>query len=283
MELKIFKSFKLEEEIIRHIARLKLGLEETGNLNDVTVRIYKCARRHAGRFGQYFIISYDRKTAAPQRCFLKIPPALNSNEESIVRNLGLFNREAGLYSNVFDKILKPEDGDIIPKFYFTQTNKILVTDEMEMKNYVRLGKLLPLNYDHCCAALKTLATFHARSLIYEEKVSGHSLLDDCESNWNVHLQLRPYDSLMQKYYSGIGHSLAECFRFIPQLIPLELKKFTREFQKAVNTLFPTVTARDFSNMRVLCHSDAQVSNLMFSYKHDGKPDKCCLFDFQFVK
>lgn len=282
MELHICPGFSLSEQVIRDIAYLKtngLGPEE---INKITVRIYSCGRRYAGRFGRYFLLSFDN-TPKLLRCFVKIPPSLNSNEESIVRNLGLFNREAEMYAMVFTKILKNEDSDIIPKFYYAQMNHVIITDEMVTNDYRKIGKLCSLGYEHVCVALKSLARFHARSIIYEEKVSGYSLLDDCEVTWHVRLQLRPYDSLMQKYYSGIGHSLTEAFRYIPQFIPLELRRFTREFQKAANSLFPTITAKEFSSMRVLCHSDLQTSNLLFHYNRNGRPDKCCMIDFQFVK
>ncbi|XP_051154408.1 uncharacterized protein LOC127277359 [Leptopilina boulardi] len=282
MELNICPGFSISEQIIRDIAYLKtegLGPEE---INKITVRIYTCGKRYIGRFGRYFLLSFDN-TPQILRCFVKIPPSLNSNEESLVRNLGLFNREAEMYAIVFPKIMKLEDSDIIPKFYYAQMNHVLVIDEMGTNNYQTIGKMCCIGYEHCCCVLKTLARFHARSIIYEEKVSGYSLLDDCEITWQVRLQLRPYDSLMQKYYSGIGHSLTEVFQFIPQLLTLDVKRFIHEFQKAANALFPTITDKEFSSMRVLCHSDLQTSNLLFSYDEDDNPHKCCMIDFQFVK
>lgn len=220
------------------------------------------------------------------RLFVKIRKVKNINNQfSILKSLGLFYREIEIYSAVFPKILKIEDEDIVPKFYHAENDHVLIIDDMKSKHYRAINKMHSLDLAHCLIALKTLAKFHARSIVYHKKNIDTTPLINYTRQYSEteKIMIRETESFLRIYFNSIGHCLADSFHLIKEFETLECKKFKLIFLEMVDKFFDVVAHPNFSKLPVLCHSDLVASNLLFRYNDNNEPVTCCFLDFQFAK
>ena len=235
-----------------------------------------------GYLGQYFYLkaSVARPESPTDRrnvnFFIKIRPLKGTKQYDVVCNSGMFNREIRLYTKVFSEILDQSDKKYIPECYLGIENEMLVLDDVISKGYRNLkNKLDPLDLDHCNIVIETLAKFHAKSVIFEER-NKMNLLDLCHEKKII---IRSYDEPLPFVFE-IG---LKCALSVIDSLP-ELDSSTREKFK---TLLIEIHSKFHEKLRpcpkkrnVQLHGDLWTNNLMFKYNSDGKPEKCYFIDFQ---
>ncbi|XP_043476900.1 uncharacterized protein LOC122507942 [Leptopilina heterotoma] len=287
MEIPLTGDIILSDKTVKRIIKLKTDhLCNIIDLKDVKINLNFLVNDNCQK-NRYATIKINSPVINEElRVFLKIREIKNINNQfSIVKRLGLFYREIEIYSSVFPKILKIEDEDIIPKFYHNENDSVLIIDDMKSKNYRAINKMHSLDLSHCIIALKTLAKFHARSIVYHKKnIETLPLIDYTRKYSNTEkIMIHETESYLRIYFNSIAHCLADSFHLIKEFETLECKKFKLIFLEMVDKFFDVVAHPNFSKLPVLCHSDLVASNLLFRYNDNNEPVTCCFVDFQFTK
>ena len=237
-----------------------------------------------GRNGQYHYIRANLWHPSPPQLsfisfFVKISAPKHTRKYNTVCNLGLFDREVALYTSIFPEILHCSDLDIIPECFYGVQDNFLILDDMHFRGFKMVKRFTDLDFNHCKAVLETLATFHARSIIWEEK--NISMVDKCDSE---DVGLESFDDKMQLRLNCIAYSATYVLEVIPEFKTLNYSKFKLEFLKLVSGHFEKLITID-PNITpcALCHCDLLESNILFRYNLKDIPIKSCILDFQYVR
>lgn len=291
MDIELTPDLCLSHQTVKKIIKKKT--EHLGNLVDLeNLRPnLNFIKPSSGKRGIYATIEFTSDHPVVQdsihrlSVFLKIRVMKNINNQfNIVKTVGLFYREIEVYSYVFTKILKSNDEDIVPKFFHAEKDIILVIEDMISKNYKTINKMRALDLSHCKVVLKSLARFHARTIIYQEMVTAYPLLGYSKQySPTEKITISQPESYLRVHFRGIGQKLADDFYLMRELQNLDYKKFKHDFIEMVGNFFDKIAHLSFSKLRVLCHSDLVASNLLFRYNDNNEPLTCCFVDFQFTK
>lgn len=172
----------------------------------------------------------------------------------------------------------------LPECYLVRDD-LLVFEDLKVKSYQTLPKHIDPNINHIKMALRSLAAFHAASIIYER------------------LELRPRGSTIGDVHSdtlfetSYGIDNPWCMTGIRALKAVALHKtkygfgscyeraIEEEFMVKVCEIFDLLESTDSAIPRVCCHRDLWRNNLMFRFENGdvNKPLHCLLIDFQICR
>lgn len=205
-----------------------------------------------------------------------------------------FGKQIRAYENeiLFYEILMPEfnkyhrkmDESIIPKFYFSRSN-LVVMEDCSQTGFVGTKSEDILDVDHIKLILAALAKLHAASIIYEEKKSA-----ELGREYRIWEDYSEY--LLEKFmrddpnYLGYQWHIAsvKCIHAIIDRLPEEeisREEFKQKFDELAHSCFElSKPAPKYRN--VCCHGDMWRKNVLFRYEKD-LPVACKLIDFQLIK
>lgn len=158
----------------------------------------------------------------------------------------------------------------------------MVFEDLNFLQYKLRDKFKRFDEAHTLEALKTLARFHASSIIYEERRTKelgriYSLNDDFERNLDT------------GGYENTDNWFSQCRNGSLKVIKAFSKYSKKEIDVIENRWFDVWSAAlDLADpsseyRNVICHRDLWNNNLMFHYQDENKPDDCVLVDFQAVR
>lgn len=239
-----------------------------------------------GYMGQYFTLkTIVARANSPDdtkiiNFFTKIPPPNNSPQYEFSEEQGSFKKEVELYTRVFPIVLQGLDKYYIPECFLGLQGDIIVLEDMTPRGYLMPDKFIPFDLDHCRIIMKTMARFHARSIIYEENYRKNI---SAEFSQCLHETLWPLKE---------GRAQAMFFAAVKGVISLidhvdGLDKEAKdEFKEKLMSLAmehakKLLPSKIFRN--VICHGDLWANNILFKYDNVGKPTACCLIDFQLAR
>ncbi|CAK9832998.1 hypothetical protein ANTRET_LOCUS9747 [Anthophora retusa] len=239
-----------------------------------------------GFMGQYFTL---KATVASPRSpletksinfFTKIPPPMTSPQYDFMQEYGSFKKEVALYTTVFPEVLDGLDKRCIPECFLGLENDVIVLEDMAHNGYEMTDKFKPFDFEHCTILMKTLARFHAKSLIFERlyKKNLHDEFSHCmqETLWPLK------DGRAKAMFEAAVKGIVSLIDMIPNLNEEEREKFREKLVDLcadhANKLLPSMKHKN-----VLCHGDLWANNILFKYDVDGKPLECCLIDFQLAR
>ncbi|KAM3965320.1 uncharacterized protein ACR2FA_000710 [Aphomia sociella] len=218
--------------------------------------------------------------------FIKAVSKSNASKAKLVRELKLFEKELGFYEvikkNITTPNIKPWSAKLI-----SPLNEAMVFEDLTALQYKTRNKLTRFDKEHTLQALKTLARFHASSIIFEENkkqiLKGPYTINDEYS----HL-------LNEGGYHKSDIWFLQCMNGALEAI-LSYSKYSKN-DKIVNIIKTHwcdvwFSALELSNMspkyrNVVCHRDLWNNNILFHYKKVGddlEPDDCVFVDFQAVR
>lgn len=171
-----------------------------------------------------------------------------------------------------------------PKCYLARDD-LIVLEDLKVKSYQTLPIHVDPNINHIKIALRSLAAFHAASIIYER------------------LELRPKGSTIGDTYSdclfetSYGIDNPWCMTGIRALRTLALHKtkygfgssyeqaIEEKFMEKVCEIFDLLESTDSTIPKVCCHRDLWKNNLMYRYENGdfNRPNDCLLIDFQICR
>ncbi|KAJ8731418.1 hypothetical protein PYW07_004582 [Mythimna separata] len=203
----------------------------------------------------------------------------------MVKELQLFEKETLFYSVIKKNItvpgLKPWSARLI-----TSLEGAMVFEDLNAKQYKLRNKFSTLDMAHTLQALKTLARFHASSIIYEETKRKETLGEYKGIYYDYETTLRQGE-----------YNLASDFIFQSMIGALEaMKTFSKYDHIEINLIesrwrdvWSTALSLGRYSSRhknVVSHRDLWNNNLMFHYSKNNEncwePDDCVLVDFQGV-
>ncbi|XP_073822383.1 uncharacterized protein [Musca autumnalis] len=213
------------------------------------------------------------------RFFTKTAPVENASRMDYLEEFGVFKKEIMVYRDVLPQLEKICPG-IFPKCYYANTN-LLVFEELQQKGYkMAAARDGLLDYEHLKCAVKSLASLHAASIVFEVKQNQKvnrtyplATKEDCYPE-----NLEPKHVRYQNFANGI--------KVFGELIK-QMPKYKEQTDFLLSQLKPKMSiifqlaqpSKEFRN--VFCHGDLWANNLMFKYANgNDKPTQCCFVDFQ---
>ncbi|XP_076651913.1 uncharacterized protein LOC143358582 [Halictus rubicundus] len=239
-----------------------------------------------GFMGQYF--SLKATVACPQspletksiNFFTKLPPPLTSPQYDFMKEYGSFKKEVDLYTTVFPEVLDGLDKRFIPECFLGLEDDVIVLEDMAHSGYEMTNKLKPFDLEHCKILMKTLAKFHAKSLVFEEvyQKNLHDEFSHCmqETLWPLK------DGRAKAMFDAAVKGIVSTIDLMPELNEEQKAKFKAKVGELcvdhAGKLLPSTRHKN-----VLCHGDLWANNILFKYDEDEKPVECCLIDFQLAR
>ncbi|XP_034175077.1 uncharacterized protein LOC117601872 [Osmia lignaria lignaria] len=275
----------LKDEECFEIIRKKLHKDSMEDFSLITYEVVPINEVN-GFMGQYFTLKAT--VASPEspmetkniKFFTKLPPPTTSPQYDFIQQYGTFKKEVALYTTLFPEVLNGLDSKCIPECFLGLENDVIVLEDMAHSGYEMTDKLKPFDYEHCKVLMKTLARFHAKSLIFEQlyQKSLHDEFFHCmqETLWPLK------DGRAKSMFDAAVKGIDSMIDLIPELNEEQRKTFrTKLTDLCVNhadKLLPSIKHKN-----VLCHGDLWANNILFKYDVDEKPVECCLIDFQLAR
>lgn len=232
-----------------------------------------------GFWGDHFILKVYNDKSDKHDFFLKAVPRHIESRLEIIQETGFFEREMKIYEHFIPALQVLSSISWAPKIYLAKEDYFIVLENL--RDYHLFPSIINVwDYDHFLVATKTLAVFHASTVIYEEKFGP--ITDD-------ELKLLEEVAYPQKEghirYKGVEtgiFTLQKLIKLIPKYknSPM-LEDILKAFPEVVRKIFKFVeTSNDYRN--VLLHGDIWVNNVMFKYDNK-KPVEAKYIDFQFAR
>ena len=220
--------------------------------------------------------------------FLSIDP-LNSEMNQII---GYHIREFMMYSEVISQLNKFQDEKTgnkyplnIPQFIYgkcTNSEYVLVMENMKTSNYEIISKEKGLNYDEAKIAVECVARLHAVSYAYDKT---HGFLDKYPCFM--------FSSKISKLFKSVVYASVEnCIKYLNSTKQKDNLQIVEKLKAGKRVLPAKFSAMwdDQTRHKILCltHGDFWISNLMFRYSkitEDGtrKIESLNLIDWQITQ
>ncbi|EZA55189.1 hypothetical protein X777_05259 [Ooceraea biroi] len=176
-------------------------------------------------------------------------------------------------------MLDGRDERCIPECCLGVENDVIVLEDMAHSGYTMTDKFMPFDYEHCATLMRTLAKFHAKSLIFEQqyKKTLHDKFTPCmqETLWPR------TDGRARAMFDAAVKGIVSMVDLLPGL-----NSDHDGFKNKIKELCADHTDKlspSAKHKNVLCHGDLWANNILFKYDDDGKPVECCLIDFQLAR
>lgn len=275
----------LNDEECFEIVRKKLHKDSMEDFSLITYEVVPIDEVN-GYMGQYFTL---KATVASPRSpletksinfFTKLPPPATSPQYDFMQQYGSFKKEVALYTTVFPEVLDGLDKRYIPECFLGLEDDVIVLEDMAHSGYEMTDKYNPFDFEHCKVLMKTLARFHAKSLIFEElyKKSLQDEFSHCmqETLWPLK------DGRAKSMFDSAVKGTVSLIKLMPDLTEDERERFTAKIiDLCVDHAHKLLPSKKHKN--VLCHGDLWANNILFKYDIDEKPVECCLIDFQLAR
>lgn len=231
-----------------------------------------------GYLADHFRLRIHFEPAGSKDFFFKALPKKIESRVEYLTETGIFDKEVKVYETLIPKLLDCSSISWAPKCYLAKEENFIILEVLQDFK-IKSTQDLVFDFDHLKIAAKTLATFHAASLIYERR-SGRELWDEFTLEENAY----PLDGKIRR--KGLENAI-EVFLELVRLIPSYqnspklneiIKKLPDTFRKIYKFVQPS---KKFKN--VFSHGDLWVNNFMFKYDDNDKPIACKFVDFQLAR
>ncbi|KOC60591.1 hypothetical protein WH47_08050 [Habropoda laboriosa] len=275
----------LKDEECFEIIRKKLHKDSMEDFSLITYEVIPIDEVN-GFMGQYFTLKATVASSQSPletkniKFFTKLPPPMTSPQYDFMQQYGSFKKEVALYTTVFPEVLDGFDKRCIPECFLGLEDDVIVLEDMAHNGFEMTDKFKPFDFEHCTILMKTLAKFHAKSLIFEKlyQKNLHDEYSHCmqETLWPLK------DGRAKKMFDAAVKGIVSLIDLIPNLNEEQRKTFKSKVAEMcadhANKLLPSLKHKN-----VLCHGDLWANNILFKYDADEKPVECCFIDFQLAR
>lgn len=299
----IYESLLSREEWIKIVAK-KI---KTNKFDILKTSIGPLSEDQLGFMGDHLKLTatvklHEGKKELDLLFFAKSLPQKNKAFREYVDTIGAFVKETGFFADlIYDLnkyvIKQKTDCEEVDTntwtcdCYFSRPD-IIVLEDLTAIGFKQIEDRKPLDYDHCIVVLKTLADFHASSIIYEEKQSkitknekAQKIIDKYsnilfETEW-VTTEGHPGNKFLNASIKG----METIVKYLPNYGEnYENFKLIQEKVSHVSKLMCEVVKPSKRFRNVLCQGDLTINNIFFKYKDDGEtPIEAKIIDFQVMR
>lgn len=157
-------------EIVRKVTKqqdvksVKISIEGFGN--------------YLGFLGEYYRLKIEANvndTRQEFRLFVKSLPTRDLKQRKMLVETGIFKKEVTLYEKLLPdmSLLSDNENAWCPKVYLHRDD-LLVLEDLSSKGYKLLPPHQAFNQTHVETTLKSLASFHCSSIVYEKNIKSIS-------------------------------------------------------------------------------------------------------------
>lgn len=237
-----------------------------------------------GFMGSYYTLNVivNRNNVFKKFIFFAKTAPKSGIQREMVKVANVFNCELAMYEKIIPLMGLKSGPKWSPNCYLTKHNVILVLEDLTLQNYVCLDKYTPFGFEELICLFNTFASFHSRSLIFDEqlRLQGKTL-------WDIWGDTMHEKVLFNYHIASISFQVANIHGFMTVIDMLDnlgsdmvkdklRKKILKWTWNLCESFQPSKKYRN-----IICHRDVWSANFMFKFDNQGKPENCCLIDFQF--
>ncbi|XP_065357219.1 uncharacterized protein LOC135951491 isoform X2 [Calliphora vicina] len=224
----------------------------------------------------------DERQLQTIRFFTKTAPVEIASRMEYLEQFGVYKKEKSVFSEVLPKLEQIFPG-ISPKCYYAD-NTLLVLEDLNLRQYkMAAGRDGLLDYPHLKCTVKTLASMHAASIVYEIKEKKKFNLLHAEAcAENAYPLNYPTDHMRYQNFRNALKVFKEFIKLMPKY-QANLDEILNNLQAKMAVIYPLAqTSTKYQN--VFSHGDMWANNVMFQYNEDGKtPLQARFVDFQLAR
>lgn len=246
--------------------------------------IKRLSDKPVGYLADHFILRiYQENSKKIESFFLKAAPRDVVKRFEYLEETNFFTKEVQLYQELLPLMLKNSSLSWAAECYLAKDKHFIIMENLnDFKTFP--SKNLTFDFDHLNLSVKTLACFHATSIILEEK-NGFKFGDKYnEMLSEAAYPKSPENHIRRKGLENAIEVLSELLRLIPELRESPYyEKIIQAFPDKMRLIYKfSETSKTYRN--VVSHGDLWVNNLMFSYhENQDKPKSCKFVDFQLAR
>lgn len=260
-----------ERECDKIVKRATRGEKSVRKIEKVTIEHFGNFLGYLGEYYRLKIIACmnDDGGMSEFQFFVKSLPIKDlRSRRSMLINSGIFLKEVQIYKEIFS-VFSEIDGnrDFWRPLTYLLRDDLLVFDDLSLKNYKVLDdNQHDLSRKHIEAILKSFASFHACSIIFEK-------------NEKISIDEKFHEILFETSIADIPwfHAGLEVIRQIALKTALISESESEDFYESLFSIIKVMESSPFDIPSVLCHRDTWKNNLMFS---SDLPIHCVIIDFQ---
>lgn len=253
----------------------------------VSFEINRLSENTVGFLGDHYRLTVHYEGAG-KPCktsfFVKCIPQTNANANAYVTEMGVFQKEILLYKFLLPEMQKLVNIKFCPVGYLANyEERYLVLENLAEAGYA-ISKNETFSDREIEALLQTLSSFHASSIIYEERRSGSGRRYRLSDEFQEALKEGTFSAIeghaRNKWGKNTLKAVADCAALLPQFAcNQELRSKIVEFLQLHVDKYIKPSKR-FRN--VMTHDDLWKNNVMFRENEAGGTD-CVFVDFQLTR
>lgn len=220
------------------------------------------------------------------KIFVKLLPYDEELKCDSIKQLKMFAKEWNFYSLIIPEFNRFGYNLSTPRCYHGSEEFVMLED-LSNCTFKVPDPTQDFDYNHCSLVMKLLATLHAASLTYEEKISRerkvpYRLLDDGRFILEDFLmEVVQSQGITFSFVSSCLDAMKHLLDQVPkyknneELLTDIKENLHEEMERIKIILSSSKTVR-----HTICHGDVWANNLLFKYGPDGKPTEVKIVDFQ---
>ncbi|XP_067004245.2 uncharacterized protein [Anabrus simplex] len=232
--------------------------------------------------------------------FVKILPR-NSFHSNYVVSMGAFEKEVLFYSTLLKDLSKYQkhnsalcledatgDNFWAPECFLTRPD-LIVLEDLSGINFNTLDIREPMDFQHCSVAIRTLARFHASSIIFEEKETKASG-KICRINelypklFEENLFVDSDDKLAKGWFLTSIKAMVALTELLPKYGKgHEKHQLIKEKIPEVCMRIKDLVKSSGKHRNVVCEGDLWTNNILFRCCDGEMPVEARIVDFQLVR
>uniref|UniRef100_A0A1B6JDW9 CHK kinase-like domain-containing protein n=1 Tax=Homalodisca liturata TaxID=320908 RepID=A0A1B6JDW9_9HEMI len=189
-----------------------------------------------------------------------------------------FTKEQTIYNELLSKIYKKINYQFGPRSFYSPVKSVLVMQDLKEDGYIMCDRTKQLDFAHCIKVMKTIASFHATSVVIQheepkfvESISEETMYrDDSPIGGFVKMMIVP----VLKMVGDMLNNIEGCEKYAN----LIFNKMENVWSSSLERFKPKV-----KGLNVLTHGDLWINNILFKHDDTGEIVDVKFIDYPVVR